>query len=90
MCFRLTARCDTKAAKAFLNKVIERVRLNRPVSICTDKASTYRREIRYINQRYDPHFDYITHIDNSIETIVLKETMLGARGCLVTDKVSDH
>lgn len=61
--FRLTARRDAKAAKAFLNKAIERVRLHRPVSICTDKASTYRKVIREINHRYDPHFDYITHVD---------------------------
>ena len=31
--FRLTARRDAKAAKAFLNKAIERVRRHRPVSI---------------------------------------------------------
>lgn len=34
--FRLTARQDTEAAKAFLNKAIERVRLHRPVTIVTD------------------------------------------------------
>ncbi|MDC0116123.1 IS6 family transposase [Octadecabacter sp.] len=61
--FRLTARRDAKAAKAFLNKAIERVRLHRPVSICTDKAPTYRKVIREINHAYDPHFDSITHID---------------------------
>ena len=61
--FRLTARRDAKAAKAFLNKAIERVRLLKLVSICTDKAPTYRKVIRDINHRYDPHFDYITHID---------------------------
>lgn len=61
--FRLTARPDAKAAKAFLNKAIERARLHRPVSICTDKAPTYRKVIREINYRYDPHFDYITHVD---------------------------
>ena len=61
--FRLTARRDSKAAKAFLNKAIERVRLHRPVSICTDKAPTYRKIIRDIIHRYDPHFDHITHID---------------------------
>ncbi|SDX11874.1 DDE domain-containing protein [Roseicitreum antarcticum] len=38
--FRLTARRDTKAAKSFLSKAIERVRLHRPLSICTDKAPT--------------------------------------------------
>ncbi|MEO9894826.1 MAG: IS6 family transposase [Paracoccaceae bacterium] len=61
--FRLTARRDEKAAKAFLKKAIERVRLHRPVSICTDKAPTYRKVILDINHRYDPHSDYITHID---------------------------
>nr|WP_319799780.1 DDE-type integrase/transposase/recombinase [Roseobacter sp. H9] len=63
MDFRLTARRDAKAAKAFLKKAIERVRLQRPVSICTDKAPAYRKVIREINQRYDPHFDYITPVD---------------------------
>lgn len=61
--FRLTARRDAKAVKAFLTKAIERVRLHRPLSICTDKAPTYRKVIREINHRYDPHFDYITHVD---------------------------
>lgn len=61
--FRLTARRDAKAAKAFLNKAIERVRLHRPVVIVTDKAPTYARVIREINHRYDPHFDRIRHID---------------------------
>jgi IS6 family transposase len=61
--FRLTARRDAKAAKAFLNKAIERVRLHRPVTIVTDKAPAYRRVIREINRRYDPHFDSIRHID---------------------------
>ena len=57
--FRLTARRDAKAAKAFLNKAIERVRLHRPVTIVTDKAQAYRRVIREINHRYDPHIDSI-------------------------------
>lgn len=61
--FRLTARRDAKAAKAFLNKAIERVRLHRPVTIVTDKTPAYRRVIREINHRYDPHFDSIRHID---------------------------
>jgi IS6 family transposase len=60
--FRLTARRDAKAAKAFLNKAIERVRLHRPVVIVTDKAPTYARVIREINHRYDPYFDSIRHI----------------------------
>ncbi|MER3355840.1 MAG: DDE-type integrase/transposase/recombinase [Hoeflea sp. D1-CHI-28] len=61
--FRLTARRDAKAAKAFLNKAIERVRLHRPVTTCTDKAHAYRRVIREINHGYDPHFDSIRHVD---------------------------
>ncbi len=61
--FRLTARRDTKVAKAFVNKAIERVRRHRPVTICTDKAHAYRRVIREINHRYDPRFDSIRHID---------------------------
>ena len=61
--FRLTARRDAQGAKALLNKAIERVRLHRPVTIVTDKAQSYRRVIREINHRYDPHFDSIRHID---------------------------
>lgn len=61
--FRLTSRRDAKAAKAFLDKAIERVRLHCPVTICTDKAHAYRRVILKINHRYDPHFDSIRHID---------------------------
>ena len=60
--FRLIARQDAKAAKAFMNKAIERVRLHRPVTIVTDKAQAYRRVIREINHRYDPHFEGIRHI----------------------------
>lgn len=61
--FRLTARRDAKAAKAFLNKAIERVHIHRPATIVSDKAQAYRRVIRGINHRYDPHFDSIRHID---------------------------
>jgi transposase-like protein len=31
--------------------------------ICIDKAQSYRRFIREINYRYDPHFDCIRHVD---------------------------
>ena len=61
--FRLAAHRDTKAAKAFLNKAIERVRLHRPIPISTDKTPTCRRDIREISHRYDPHFDGIRHVD---------------------------
>ncbi len=49
-------------AKAFQNKAIKRVRLHRPVTICTDKARSYRCVIRDINHRYDPDFNSIRHI----------------------------
>ncbi|MEM0935686.1 MAG: DDE-type integrase/transposase/recombinase [Pseudomonadota bacterium] len=55
--FRVSARRDAKAAKAFLHKAIKRVRLHRPVTICTYKAHAHRRVIREINHRYDPHFE---------------------------------
>ena len=61
--FRLTARREAKAAKAFLNKAIQRVRLHRPMTICTDKAHTYARVNAEVNHEYDPHFDSIRHID---------------------------
>ncbi len=63
--FRLTARRGAKAAKVFLRKTIERVRLHRPISIITDKASTYYKVIQETNYSYDPHFDVIKHIDKN-------------------------
>jgi len=60
--FRLTTRRDSKAAEAFLNKAIECVRLQCPVTIVTDKTPAYRRIIREIDHRCDPHFDCIRHI----------------------------
>ncbi len=39
------------------------MRLHQPATIVTDKARAYRRVIREINHRYDPHFDSIRHID---------------------------
>ncbi|WP_299960928.1 IS6 family transposase [uncultured Roseobacter sp.] len=61
--FCLTTRRDAKAAKAFLNEAIERVRLHRPVKFVTDNVHSYLRVIRKINHRYDPDFDNIKHID---------------------------
>ena len=57
---RLTAGRDTKA---FLNKAIGRGRLHRPVSICANKAPTFRNVIREMNRRNDPHSDHIARID---------------------------
>nr|WP_245622410.1 hypothetical protein [Litoreibacter arenae] len=45
-----------------MNKAIERVRVHRPVTIVTDKASCYRRVIHEINHCCDTHFDSIRHI----------------------------
>ena len=61
--FRLTGRRDLKAARAFLRKAIERVRLLRLATIVIGKAHIYGRVIREINHRYDPHFDSFRHID---------------------------
>jgi len=80
--FRLTARRDAKAAKAFLKKAIERVRLHRPVTICTDKAPTYRKVIRDINHGYDPHFNYITHIDKKYRNNRVKSDLAALKRLL--------
>ncbi|MEM6739872.1 MAG: DDE-type integrase/transposase/recombinase [Pseudomonadota bacterium] len=58
----LTARRDGKAANASLSKAIERVRLHRPVKICTDTAQACRRVIRQITHRYDPHLGSIRRV----------------------------
>lgn len=39
--FRLMARGDAKAAKALINKAIERVTLHRPITDRTDRALAY-------------------------------------------------
>ncbi|WP_299664695.1 DDE-type integrase/transposase/recombinase [uncultured Ruegeria sp.] len=63
MDFRLNARWDAKAARAFLSKAIEKALLHRPLSIYTGKAPTYRKLIQDENQRYDPHFAIIARTD---------------------------
>ena len=60
--FRLTARRDTKAARAFLKQAQGNARLYQPLTIFTDKAPTYAKVLREINLRRDPG-DAITHID---------------------------
>lgn len=67
--FRLTARRDAKAAKAFLNRAIERVSLHRPV-------------IRGINHRYDPHFDSIRHIDRKWRNNLIESDHAAMKGLL--------
>jgi len=49
--FRLTARRDAKAARAFLRQARETVRLYQPLTIITDKAPTYVKVISQINDR---------------------------------------
>jgi len=63
--FRLTARRDANAARAFLRQALETARIYRPATITTDKAWTYRKilaeknagvasadRIRHIDQKY--------------------------------------
>lgn len=60
--FRLTARRDAKAAKAFLRQAKDNARLYQPMTIVTDKAPTYARLIGDLNKR---NFldDPILHVD---------------------------
>ena len=60
--FRLTARRDAKAARAFLMQARGTARLYQPLVIFTDKAPAYARVIGEINQRMGPD-DAIIHID---------------------------
>ena len=84
--FRLTARRDAKAAKAFLKQAIEGVRLCRPVSIRIDKAPGYRKVIGDPNHRHDPRFDGILRIDRTwrnnrtIENDHISDKAPGVRG----------
>lgn len=48
--FRLTARRDLKAARAFLKQACENARLYQPRTITTDKAHSYARVIGEMNQ----------------------------------------
>jgi len=46
-----------------LKQAVERVRIYRPASICTDKPSRFQKVISDLNHRYDLHFYSFTHID---------------------------
>ena len=87
--FRLTARRDAKASSVFLNKAIERVRLHWPVTICTDKADTYRRVIREIKHRYDPHFDRIRNIDREWWNNLIQSDHAAMKRLLETGRAFD-
>ncbi len=84
--FRLTARRDANAARAFLRQTLEAARLYRPVTITTDKAWNYKKIIAEKNAGSDPA-DQIHHIDrkhlnNRIESdhAALKKVITPMRG----------
>jgi IS6 family transposase len=52
--FRLTARRDAKAARAFLRQAQGRVLLYQPLTVITDKAPTFFKVIAEINQCLEP------------------------------------
>ena len=59
--FRLTARRNINAARAFLRQARETARLYQPLSITTDKAASYARIIAELNRGRGPD-DRIQHI----------------------------
>lgn len=59
--FRLTARRNINAARAFLRRAREAARLYQPLSITTDKAHSYARVIAELNRGRGPD-DRIEHI----------------------------
>jgi IS6 family transposase len=84
--FRLTARWDAKAARAFLHQERETVRLYQPLTIITDKAQTYAKVIAEINDRpgqEDP-LRHLTrkHLNNRIKSdhAALKRLLRPMRG----------
>jgi transposase, IS6 family len=84
--FRLTARRDAKAARAFLRQARETVRLYQPLTILTDKAPTYVKVIAEINDRLSPEdaIRHVTrkHLNNRIESdhAALKRLLRPMRG----------
>ena len=84
--FRLTARRDAKAARAFLRRARETVRLYQPLTIITDKAPTYVKVIAEINDRLGPEdtIRHVTrkHLNNRIESdhAALKRLLRPMRG----------
>lgn len=60
--FRLTARRNAKAARAFFRQARETVRIYGPVSVTTDKAPTYERVISEMNAYSFPG-DEILHVN---------------------------
>lgn len=84
--FRLTARRDAKAARAFLRQARDTVRCYQPLTIVTDKAHSYAKVIGEINGRLGPE-SAIRHVDrkylnNRIESdhAALKQRLRPMRG----------
>jgi len=84
--FRLTARRNAKAARAFLRQAREAVRLYHPLTIVTDRAHNYAKVIGEINDRLGPEHA-ILHVDrkylnNRIESdhAALKHRLRPMRG----------
>nr|WP_065335501.1 IS6 family transposase [Tritonibacter mobilis] len=84
--FRLTAKRNPKAARAFMRQAQEAVRLYHPLTIVTDKAHSYAKVIGEINARLAPE-DVIRHADrkylnNRIESdhAALKQRLSPMRG----------
>ena len=84
--FRLTARRDAKAARAFLRQARDTARCYQPLTIVTDKAHSYAKVIGEINGRLGPE-SAIRHVDrkylnNRIESdhAALKQRLRPMRG----------
>ena len=60
--FRLTAKRNAKAARAFFRQAFEAVRIYSPVSVTTDKAPTYKQVVAQLNA-YSLPAEELVHID---------------------------
>lgn len=84
--FRLTAKRNAKAARAFIRQAQEALRLYHPLTILRDKAHSYAKVIGEINARLGPE-DAIRQVDrkslnNKIESdhAALKQRLRPMRG----------
>jgi IS6 family transposase len=84
--FRLTARRDAKAARAFFRQACDNARLYQPMTIVTDKAHSYSKVIGEMNRWSFPG-EEIRHVDrkwknNRIESdhAALKKLVTPTRG----------
>jgi len=64
--FRLTARRDAKAARAFFRQARETARIYGPMSITTDKAPAYKRILAEMNEFGFPG-EEIIHVDKKCQ-----------------------